>query len=170
VVYLARWLTGAPARPGPDRPVRRVVFVCHGNIIRSPLAEALCRREASAAGVALAAASAGLHAVPGRGADPRAADAAAALGVSLAAHSARLLSAEDVRLADLVLVMDYANDAEVAARFRWAWGKIRLLGSLAGAGPVIPDPYAQDAAAVRAAAARIAEAVRALVRSVGGGR
>lgn len=168
LVFLARWLSGAPRRRRVPVPVRRLLFVCHGNIIRSALAEALWRREAAALGLPVVVSSAGLHAKPGKPPDPRAVAAAGAVGVSLTGHAARPVSPDDVRAADLVLVMDYANDAELIARYPGAWRKVRLLGAFEGSEAVIPDPYARDAPAVQAAADRVARAVRALARRLGG--
>lgn len=165
-VFTARWLSGTPDRRPSVTPgwTRHLLFVCHGNLIRSPLAAALCRREALRQGVQVEVVSAGLHPAPGTGADPRAAGAAQSLGVSLEGHRSRPLTAAVVRDADLVLVMDFANDAELIARFPGAWRKVRLLGAFVGNGSVIADPYAADAAAVRASADRIQDAVRELVR------
>ena len=165
-VFTARWLSGTPDRRPSVAPgwTRHLLFVCHGNIIRSPLAAALCRREAERQGVQVEGAPAGLHPAPRIRAAPRAAGAAASLGVSLEGHRSRPLTAAVVGDADLVLVMDFANDAELIARFPGAWRKVRLLGAFAGNGGVIADPYAADAAAVRASADRIQDAVRELVR------
>lgn len=165
-VFLARWITGAALRlPPRSLRARRVLLVCHGNIIRSALAEALCRREAARLGAPIDAFSAGLHAIPGRAADPRALLAATALGTSLEGHAARPLTAELVESADLILVMDFGNDAELVARFPSTWRKVRLLGAFGGDGQVvIGDPYAEGGDAVRRTAAHVERAVRELVR------
>src|SRR5689334_14366200 len=97
---------------------RRVLFVCHGNIIRSPMCEALLRDIAERAGdTALTIESAGLHATPGKPADPRARTAAANFGLSLESHRASRLVAETVDRADVVFVMDWLNEAQLIARF-----------------------------------------------------
>jgi protein-tyrosine phosphatase len=80
--------------------VERVVFVCHGNICRSPYAE---RRAAT---YGLPTASFGLSAETGAPADPSALSAAARRGVELAEH--RACAAEDFEFhsGDLLIVME----------------------------------------------------------------
>ena len=146
-----------------------VVFVCHGNIIRSALAEALMRRHGTAAGVSFdRIVSAGLAARPGREADPRAVAAARALGVDLAAHRAQPFTAELAERASVIFVMDRLNEARLLARFPQASAKLRRLGALAATeeGDVIADPYVLDAAAVAAVASRIDRATSAIVREI----
>jgi protein-tyrosine phosphatase len=142
-----------------------LLFVCHGNIMRSPLAAAVCRLEASRRGLKVIVDSAGLHAVAGRAADPRAARVADSLGVSLNGHTAQPVTPALVAAADLILVMDHANDAELVARFPGAWPKVRLLGVFSGDadGGVIADPYDADPGVLAASAERIASAVRRLL-------
>jgi low molecular weight protein-tyrosine phosphatase len=148
-----------------------IVFVCSGNIIRSPLAEALLRRRLAEAGYpATRICSAGLHATLGRAADPRAAEIAQAAGISLVEHAAQPLTRELIDAAGAIFVMDFRNEAELVTRHPSAAGKVVLLGALArdaGTGsPSIPDPYALDDAAVRAAFARIDAATRALAATL----
>jgi len=80
--------------------VERVVFVCHGNICRSPYAE----RRAATCG--LPAASFGLSADTGAPADPGAVSAAARRAIELAEH--RACAAEDFEFhsGDLLIVME----------------------------------------------------------------
>jgi protein-tyrosine-phosphatase len=90
---------------GPPEPFG-VLFVCTGNICRSPTAEALARRElARHPGVPLEVSSAGSHALEGNPAASRSLLAAAARGAALEAHHARELTRRRVRAAGLVLCM-----------------------------------------------------------------
>jgi protein-tyrosine-phosphatase/predicted ATP-grasp superfamily ATP-dependent carboligase len=126
------------SRPLP-RDVHSVVFVCHGNIVRSPMAEALFRQIS-----AIPARSAGLRVVPGRAADPRASRVAPEFGVTLDHHAAAPLTAAMVREAGVIFVMDELNEARLLNRFPEARGKVRLLGEFAPRrleGDVIADPY-----------------------------
>ncbi|GAB3791708.1 low molecular weight protein-tyrosine-phosphatase [Dyella agri] len=94
--------------------VRRVLFVCLGNICRSPLAEAVARRRLAEAGLDVAVASCGTggwHA--GEGADPRMIAAARAAGHDLSAHGARQLRERDFADYDLLLAMDRGNLREL---------------------------------------------------------
>ena len=150
--------------PAPAGGGHAVLFVCHGNIMRSAFGAALLRARLSTDAAQVW--SAGTHARDGRAADPRAMVAAAEHGVTLDAHRACAITAELVARASVVLVMDRRNEANVVARFPDAARKVVRLGALAAPdradGAVLPDPYPGDDTAVRASFARIAAAVEAL--------
>jgi protein-tyrosine phosphatase len=128
--------------------MKSILFVCLGNICRSPLAEAVARREFAHAGLALTVASAGLggwHS--GAGADARAVACAAAHGYDLAAHRARQVTAMDFVGFDAVLAMDRSNLRELARRCPPAHSeKLALFLPFAGTAPPeeVPDPYYGD--------------------------
>ena len=95
----------------PDRPVR-VLFVCLGNICRSPLAHALFQRKVDAAGlggdVEVDSAGTGDWHV-GAPPDARMTATAAAYGADLSALRARQLERADLDDYDHVFVMDKQN-------------------------------------------------------------
>jgi len=122
----------------------RLLFVCLGNICRSPLAEVVFDALAREEGIDLevdSAGTAGYH--RGEQADPRARACAARHGLAIT-HRARPLVDEDFDRFDLLLVMDESNLAEVRRRApdARARAKVRLLREhdAAGTGEV-PDPY-----------------------------
>jgi protein-tyrosine-phosphatase len=172
---LRRWvLRREPPMVENAGPRTSVLFVCHGNIIRSAMAEAMLRRHMTArTGEAPFVRSAGVAADEGRPADPRAVAAALSHGVSLAAHRSSPLTSTLVNESDVIFIMDRLNEAEVAARFPAARAKLRRLGALAldpSDDDIIPDPYSLDADAVAASGARIDAAVRALTDLLATGR
>jgi protein-tyrosine-phosphatase len=126
--------------------LRDIVFVCHGNIMRSPMAEALLKQLCSDhEGISIT--SAGLHALAGREADPRAIRLAPEFGISLADHRAKPLTAVLVAQADAIFAMDYLNEAELLARYPEASEKIFLLAAQACGNTSmfeIPDPFNGD--------------------------
>lgn len=121
----------------------RLLFVCLGNICRSPAAEGVMR--ARAAGLDLQLDSAGLGAWHvGAAPDARMQAAALARGYDLSAQRARQVSARDFHEADLILAMDEGNmaglerRAPAAARARLAF----MLDFAPPGGPrEVPDPY-----------------------------
>jgi protein-tyrosine-phosphatase len=99
----------------PTDPTLRVLFVCTGNTCRSPLAAAALTEALGADAARVAIGSAGTAAWEGQPASADAAQAAAADGVSLAAHRSRRVTPALLRSADLVLVMERAHLSAVRA-------------------------------------------------------
>jgi protein-tyrosine-phosphatase len=143
----------------------RVVFLCYGNIMRSAFASAYYSSRSH--GQAL---SAGFHQRDSRPADPRAVAAARTWGLDLSSHRSRTIDRELMSRADLVLVMDHANLAALAARYPDALEKTYLLGSLDAEPDVeIADPFEAEDAATEKACGRIASAIdRLLVHASSG--
>ena len=89
--------------------MKRVLFVCTGNICRSPTAEGVFRHliEEAGLGHAIESASAGTHGYHiGEPPDPRSIAAAKRRGFDLSAQRARRVMAEDFHAYDLILAMD----------------------------------------------------------------
>jgi protein-tyrosine phosphatase len=132
-----------------ERPLR-LLFVCLGNICRSPTAEGVMRALVVQAGledrIELDSAGTGAWHV-GDPPDERATAAAAERGVTLSGRARRVRSS-DFDDFDLIVAMDSANDRDLRAgagdqRQR---GKVRLLREFdpasAAAGELdVPDPY-----------------------------
>lgn len=123
----------------------RCLFLCLGNICRSPLVEAVARTRLKEAGFGVELASRGTgnwHV--GKGADPRMVAAAAAAGFDLSGHRARQLSRADGDAFDLILAMDKDNLREARALLgAAAQEKVQLFLPWAGVTEPseFPDPY-----------------------------
>jgi protein-tyrosine phosphatase len=122
--------------------VRTVLFVCKGNICRSPLAavyfEGLLKKEASS----LTVRSAGLETTPGKPAHPNAKLIGIEYGLSLDVHATTHLHAELVNQSDLIVVMEIAQKRRIHSLYPHAKGKVVLLGAFDPNGPLeVADPY-----------------------------
>ena len=95
----------------------RILFVCMGNICRSPTAHAVFERLIEAEGLAdrVEVDSAGTHAYHvGEAPDPRARETAQRRGLSMDHLRARKVTPADLETFDLVVAMDQANLDELA--------------------------------------------------------
>jgi protein-tyrosine phosphatase len=123
----------------------RVLFVCLGNICRSPLAEAAFRVEAARIGLAVEADSAGTGGWHrGEPPDRRAIAAARRNGVDISDLRARQVRPEDFERFDQILALDGDNLADLKA-LRPAGSRARLsllLDHVPGReGEAVADPY-----------------------------
>lgn len=125
----------------------RVLFVCLGNICRSPMAEGVFRKLVEEAGYAdhVQIDSAGTHAYHiGEPPDERAQAAAARRGVDISGLRGRQATAEDFIRFDYVLAMDHENHASLRALCPAGEEyKLRLFLEYAVKATVrsVPDPY-----------------------------
>lgn len=125
----------------------RVVFVCHANICRSPLAEGVLQSLVQRAGLEteILVESAGTHAVPGFARDPRSQATALAHAIELHGRSRRFepLDFDD---SDYVIALDQDNarDLGALARNDTDRARIHLLRDFdpeSAPGSEVPDPY-----------------------------
>ena len=117
--------------------VERLVFVCKGNICRSPYAEMKARS------LGLLSASCGLEAVDGAFANRDAQRNAAARGIDLSAHLSRRFLPEDVRGNDLLLFFEPRQAAGAARVARGIQTSLVGLWS-ESCRPYIADPYGRS--------------------------
>lgn len=122
----------------------RILFICLGNICRSPAAEAVLRAKARERDLEIyvdSAGTGGWHA--GDPADARMLRAAARRGYDLSHKRARQIDLADYYSFDYLLAMDLQNQAELLAMAPPNRGcDIRLFLDFSHAGATeVPDPY-----------------------------
>jgi protein-tyrosine phosphatase len=150
----------------------RILFVCLGNICRSPTVEAvareLARREAPGLGLEFdSAGTAGYHI--GDPPDTRSQLAARRRGYDLSALRARQLQREDFERFQLLLAMDEENLAQMqAVAPPGSQGRARLFLEFApDTGHVaVPDPYYGNAAGFDTVLDLAEHGVRGMLRSL----
>jgi protein-tyrosine phosphatase len=127
-----------------------ILFVCMGNICRSPTAEGVFRHRVQQAGLAEvlyidSAATHGYHV--GRAPDARSCQSAARRGYDLSSQRARQFTLADFERFDHLLAMDEDNLAHLVAacpsHYRHKLGLLMQFASASGS-KVVPDPYYGD--------------------------
>ena len=119
-----------------------VLFVCLGNICRSPLAEGVFRATVENAGLSDrflidSAGTGAWHA--GDPPDPRSIEVAARHGIDLSAQRARQVTDRDFTQFDFILAMDSNNLSTLKSRTRKDHPGLRLF--LNSPPTDVPDPY-----------------------------
>ncbi len=152
-------LPGLSRARAPQGEVRRLVFVCHGNICRSAYGDALARS------LGAQTASFGLSTTSGQPAHPPVAALARQAGLSLADHRTTARDDYVPQDGDLLLAMEHRHLRKLAADPRLRDVPRLLLGMFAS--PPLPhlhDPFEHEGAYMARCLARIDDAVRRLVR------
>lgn len=125
----------------------RVLFVCLGNICRSPLAEGIFRRQLEQKDLRAfidSAGTGGWHS--GESPDRRSIRIAASKGIDISGQKARKVNDEDPLLFDFIFAMDRSNYKDL----KQLWGKqaekkLHLFLEFAGMGHAdVPDPWHGD--------------------------
>lgn len=156
--WLARTLAARRA-VARMREARTILFVCKGNICRSPFAEGYARKIWPSH---IRVVSSGYYAQSDRKPPSPALTAAQKFGIELGSHRSTVLNAEIIAQADLILVFDDHNFDTIRTCYPHARGRlVRLAGLLEKGPPAIGDPYGKDSTTFDAVYGQI---VRALDR------
>jgi protein-tyrosine phosphatase len=155
-----------------NRRTVSVLFVCTGNICRSPMAQGVAEAMAAKHNKAMVFDSAGTgdwHA--GEVPDPRAVDVAARRGYDISDQRARALSDEDFDRFDHIIGMDSGHKrwlitARDARRLEERPVSMLMDWSVGLAGRDVPDPYYGDDKAFEHALDLIEKGVDGLIRRV----
>jgi len=142
-------------------PVERVIFVCTGNICRSPYAEAFFRSISTGSKETF---SRGLFTTPGKAADPTASRVAELREINLGSHTTRSFEPGEIKTSDMILVMDYSHLRTICARAPQLRKQVFYLGAFAPQSKlIISDPWGKDDHTFMKCFAQIEESVVSLL-------
>src|SRR5437667_10642968 len=144
--------------------IQNVLFVCTGNICRSPLASSLLERALKERSIEVAVASAGTGAWDGAPASEGAYLVGLERGLDLSGHRARLLTREIVEQAGLILTMARHHRARVDEL--GGEGRVFVLGEYAGRegeDAEVSDPFGGDLEVYRDTVAELEALIDATV-------
>lgn len=146
-------------------PPRRVLFVCTGNICRSAMAEHLLRWWSKQRGLPFEVRSAGIAAEGWYTVPEHARKLLTAEGVPTFEHRPQLLTREQLRWADAVLVMAEHHRDHICELYPEFTGKTRLLRDAAGFGEQdVADPMGKSYQVFSDCLGAIRESLEALLR------
>ncbi|HOI41315.1 MAG TPA: hypothetical protein PK523_00085 [Elusimicrobiales bacterium] len=139
----------------------KVLFVCTGNMCRSPAAEKLLLHYG--AGRGFEARSRGTAAQPYSAMTEAVAEFLADEGVRGLSHKPALVRGEDIDWADLVVVMEEAHRELLAEHFPQSVRKTKKIMEFLGEDGDLEDPMGKDGEVYAAVMGRIKEAVGRII-------
>lgn len=119
--------------------ITSVLFVCTGNICRSPIAQELLIDRFKLKNVDVRVSSAGIAALVDHAADIRAQNLIQLIGLDLSAHTARQINEKIAFNSELILVMSSQHKIQVESLFPRVCGRVHRLGHWGGYD--VPDPF-----------------------------
>ncbi len=149
----------------------RLVFVCHGNIMRSAFATQVARAHRPALAARIV--GAGTHATLGRHAQDAALEVSREMALPLDGHTATPIGALSLGGDDVVVCMDALNEANVLAAHPALAHRVFRVGDIVAGREThgdreIRDPYGRGLDATRDAFGRVAALAKAWVHAVAG--
>jgi protein-tyrosine phosphatase len=137
--------------------MQTILFICTGNLCRSPMAAAMMNERLRQAGIShIRARSAGTWAPDGASPPFNTVRAMAERGLDIQGHRAHNVTEADVAAASLVLAMTRDHIEALRLDFPAHAGKILLFSEMAGRRFDVPDPYGSPLPAYRQVADVIA--------------
>jgi len=123
----------------------KILFVCTGNICRSPMAEGyfrdLCKKNKRND---IDVASAGIFAGDNFSASPEAVKTMSNYSIDISKHKSRQITEELVRSSELIVVMTKPHKNTILASFNFVSDKVSLLHGFDGSKKDVFDPFGGD--------------------------
>jgi len=148
--------------------VVRILFVCTGNLCRSPMAEYLTRELARRRGIEVEVKSAGVWAVQGEPATEETIAVLQELGIDAKPHRSQPLDWDLLEWADLVLTMEEWQKRQIVAKAPEVKDKVFTLPEFVGEEGDVPDPYGTARHAYRQIRDRIQRLVEKMLVKIAG--
>ena len=152
--------------------MKHVLFICTGNVCRSPMAEGLCR-DAMSGNREVSFSSAGIGAGTGQAPSPYAVEVMRDLGCDISRQRSQPTSSELIRKADYIFVMTYGHLDSLLLLYPAAADKIFLLREfqpgLSAEEREVDDPIGQPLNVYRACRDQIQQSIPFLMEVVQSG-
>lgn len=147
---------------GGAQQINNILFLCYGNIYRSPFAEYYTRTVLNS-NASPAITSAGFHDKTGRRTPEPFQMLAAEKSINLSGHRSRLVNKDMLANADLIVIMDRWNWENLYTAYDSYLNKVVWLGAFGNAGIEIVDPYGKSGSEAKKIMERICSACDGLV-------
>ncbi len=129
--------------------MKTILFVCTGNLCRSPMAEGFLKhilaREGQQSEYRVY--SSGTWAMSGEPASPQAVQVMAEQGIDISAHRTRSLTQSQLEEADLILALAQEHKTAILGHFKGGEGKTYLLSEMIDVRRSVADPYGSQSLA-----------------------